>query len=79
MRIGTDGAIKAFDLPNAASVPSDVAIGPDGAVWFLEYRANSIGRMVGDRLQEFPVGGRTVGLVRTCRRAGWGSLVRHAA
>jgi virginiamycin B lyase len=56
VRIGTDGAIKAFDLPSAASVPSDVAIGPDNAVWFLEYRTNTIGRLVGEGIQEFPVG-----------------------
>ena len=62
IHIGTDGAIKAFDLPNAASVPSDVAVGSDGAVWFLEYRADAIGRLVGDTIQEFPVGGKTVGL-----------------
>jgi virginiamycin B lyase len=62
VRIGTDGTIKAFDLPNAASVPSDVAIGPDNAVWFLEYRANTIGRLVGDAIQEFPVGERSAAL-----------------
>ena len=62
VRVGTDGAVKAFDLPSAASVPSDVAIGPDGAVWFLEYRTNSIGRLVGDDIQEFRVDERAVGL-----------------
>jgi len=62
IRVGTDGAIKAFDLPSAASVPSDVAIGPDGAVWFLEYRTNAIGRLVGDNIQEFPIGEKGAGL-----------------
>jgi virginiamycin B lyase len=62
VRVGTDGAVKAFDLPNAASVPSDVAIGPDGAVWFLEYRTNSIGRLADDNIQEFPIGEKAMGL-----------------
>ena len=62
LRIGTDGAVKAFDLPHAASVPSDVAIGPDGAVWFLEYRANAIGRLVDGAIREFSVGEEAAGL-----------------
>jgi virginiamycin B lyase len=62
LRIGTDGAVKAYDLPRAASIPSDVAIGPDGAVWFIEYHSNAIGRLVGDSIQEFPVSDRAVGL-----------------
>jgi virginiamycin B lyase len=62
LRVGTDGAVKAFDLPGAASVPSDVAVGPDNAVWFLEYRADALGRLVGDAIQEFPVGEQGAGL-----------------
>jgi virginiamycin B lyase len=62
VRVGSDGMVKAFDLPSAASVPSDVAIGPDGAVWFLEYRTDTIGRLAGDAIQEFPLGERAVGL-----------------
>ncbi len=62
VRIGADGEIKAIDLPSAASVPSDVAIGPDNTVWFLEYRINTIGRLVGEAIQEFPVGERTAAL-----------------
>ncbi len=62
VRVGTDGAVKAFDLPNAASVPSDVAVGPDGAVWFLEYRTSAIGRLVAGAFQEFPIGEQGAGL-----------------
>lgn len=62
VRVGTDGVVKAFDLPGAASVPSDIAVGPDSAVWFLEYRADAIGRLVGDVIQEFPIGERALGL-----------------
>jgi virginiamycin B lyase len=62
VRVSQDGAVKAFDLPSAASVPSDVAVGPDGAVWFIEYRADAIGRLVGDAVQEFPIGERALGL-----------------
>ncbi len=62
LRIGTDGAVKAFDLPRAGAVPSDVAVGSDGSVWFVEYRADAIGRLAGGQFQEFPVGGQATGL-----------------
>jgi virginiamycin B lyase len=82
IRVGTDGAIKAFDLPTAASVPSDVAVGPDGAVWFLEYRTNTIGRLIGDSIQEFPVGERGAGLsglAVTPDGAVWFGLLREGS
>ncbi len=64
IRVGTDGAVKAFDLPVAASVPSDVAIGADGAVWFLEYRTNAIGRLDRRRDQGIPRRRQSGGPVR---------------
>jgi len=82
VRVGTDGSVKAFDLPNAASVPSDVAIGPDGAVWFLEYRTNTIGRLVGDAIREFPIGERAMGLAGltvTPDGAVWFGLLREGS
>lgn len=62
IRVGTGGTMTAFDLPSAGAVPSDVAIGADGTVWFIEYRADAIGRIVGDKVQEFPIGERVLGL-----------------
>jgi virginiamycin B lyase len=44
LRIAADGTGKTFDLPRGGAVPTDVAIGSDGSVWFLQFRANRIGR-----------------------------------
>jgi virginiamycin B lyase len=63
-------------------VPSDVAIGPDGTVWFIEYRADAIGRIVGDTVQEFPVGERVLGLsglAVTPDGAVWFGLLREGS
>jgi len=38
-----------FDLPRGGAVPTDVAVGSDGSVWFLQFRANRIGRFKDDR------------------------------
>jgi len=44
LQIAADGTGKTFDLPRGAAVPTDVAIGSGGSVWFLQFRANRIGR-----------------------------------
>jgi streptogramin lyase len=38
-------AITEFPIPTAGSDPSGIATGPDGAVWFTEFRGNRIGRI----------------------------------
>jgi virginiamycin B lyase len=44
LQIAADGTGKTFDLPRGGAVPTDVAVGSDGSVWFLQFRANRIGR-----------------------------------
>jgi virginiamycin B lyase len=62
LRISPDGAMRAFDVPTRGSVPSDVVMAPDGAVWFLQFRSNKIARFHGGRFEEFPVEGESAGL-----------------
>ena len=62
LRIGADGTMQAIDVPRAAAVPSDITVGPDGAVWFLEFRADAIGRLKDEVFSEFPVGMKSAGL-----------------
>jgi streptogramin lyase len=38
-------AVEEFSVPTAASQPSAIAAGPDGAAWFTEKAANKIGRI----------------------------------
>jgi virginiamycin B lyase len=57
LRIAPDGEMEAFDLPNPAAGPSDVAVGRDGSVWFIELRANRIGRLKDEAFEEYPVPG----------------------
>jgi virginiamycin B lyase len=62
LRIGPDGGVQAFDIPRAAAVPSDIAVGADGTVWFIEFRADAIGRYKDEVFTEFPVGARSAAL-----------------
>lgn len=43
--LATDGAVKAFVLPQPGSGATTVAIAPDGRVWFTESAGNRIGVM----------------------------------
>ena len=63
LRIAPDGAMKAFDIPTRGSGPTDIAVDSQGNVWFIEFRANRIGRFKDGSFAEFPVGeGPTAGL-----------------
>ena len=42
-------------MPTRGSQPGDVAVDSRGAVWFLEMRANKIGRYAEGRFSEFPI------------------------
>jgi virginiamycin B lyase len=44
LNLTADGTSRTFDLPRRGAVPTDVAVGSDGSVWFLQFRANRIGR-----------------------------------
>jgi len=57
LHITTDGEIKAYDLPKPAAVPSDIATGPDGSVWFIELRENRIGRLKDELFEDYQVPG----------------------
>ena len=51
-----------LEVPTRGSQPGDVAVDSRGAVWFLEMRANKIGRYAEGRFSEFPVPGASPGL-----------------
>jgi virginiamycin B lyase len=61
-RIAADGRITTFDIPTRDSGLGDIAVDRNGAVWFLELRANQIGRFVQGRFTEFPVPTPSAGL-----------------
>jgi virginiamycin B lyase len=62
LRIDTDGHRESFDVPHPGAVPSDIAIGSDGSVWFIEARGNRIGRFLDGKFAEFEVGVQNAGL-----------------
>jgi streptogramin lyase len=48
--------VTEFPITTAACGPREIAVGPDGNLWFTEYEANQIGRMTtAGVLTEFPV------------------------
>jgi virginiamycin B lyase len=62
LRIGPDGTIQTLNLPRPAAVPTDIAVAPNGAVCFIQFRGNSIGRLKGGRSVEFAVAKENAGL-----------------
>jgi virginiamycin B lyase len=62
LRIAPDGIAKTFDLPRPGAVPTDIAIGPDGSLWFLQFRANRIGRFKDEQFSEVAAGEDNAGL-----------------
>ena len=79
LRIALDGSMQTFDIPTRGSSPSEVAVDKDGAVWFLEFRGNKIGRFAGGRFDEFPMGTEHAGLTGLALASRRRSLVRNAA
>jgi virginiamycin B lyase len=51
-----------MDVPRRGSVPTDVAVGPDNSVWFLQFRANRIGKWNNGRFSDYEVAKENVGL-----------------
>jgi virginiamycin B lyase len=47
------GTITEFPLPDRAARPHAVAVGPDGALWFTEWGANSVGRFEDGEFERF--------------------------
>ena len=62
LQVTANGEMKAFDIPTPGSSPSDVVVDRTGAVWFLEFRGNRIGRLQDGRFEEFSLGPEAVGL-----------------
>jgi virginiamycin B lyase len=42
-RLGTDGTIQEFPLPDRAAKPHAITTAPSGACWFTEWGANRVG------------------------------------
>jgi virginiamycin B lyase len=59
LHITSDGEMKAFDVPRPAAGPCDIAVGADWSVWFIEMRANRIGRLKDESFEEYSAPGRT--------------------
>jgi virginiamycin B lyase len=57
-----NGQITALDLPTRNAGLGDIAVDRSGAVWFLELRANKIGRFSNGRFTEFTVVTPSAGL-----------------
>ena len=62
LQLGADGTSRTFDLPRGGAVPTDVAVGSGGSVWFLQFRANRIGRFMNGQFSDVEVGGENAGL-----------------
>jgi virginiamycin B lyase len=62
IRIAPDGAIATVQLPRPGAVPTDIAVGTDGSVWYLEFRANRIGRWKDGVFESHEVGKENAGL-----------------
>jgi virginiamycin B lyase len=62
LRIPPEGSDATIDVPRAGVVPTDVAVGNDGSVWFLQFRANRIGRFKDGAFFDFVVAKENAGL-----------------
>jgi len=62
LRISPARELTEFDVPTRGSGLSDLAVDASGAVWFVELRANKIGRFAGGQFTEFAVPTPSAGL-----------------
>jgi virginiamycin B lyase len=62
LHIAADGTGRTFDLPRGGAVPTDVTVGSDGSVWFLQFRANRIGRFKDGQFSDVEAGRENAGL-----------------
>lgn len=72
-RVNIQGRISEFPAPGAYAFGSDLAIGPDGNIWFTEYPSDKIGQMSpsGKILNEWPVSGHPCGITAGPDHAMW--------
>jgi len=62
LRIAPDGRMTEHEIPSPGVSPTDVAVDATGAVWFLEFRTDRIGRFQGGRFEEFAIAHDKAGL-----------------
>jgi virginiamycin B lyase len=62
LRINAAGRVENLEIPRPGALPTDVAAGSDGSVWFLQFRANRIGRWRSGTFDDFEIGGESAGL-----------------
>jgi virginiamycin B lyase len=62
LRIAPDGKTSEHQIPTPAVSPTDIAIDRAGAVWFLEFRVDRIGRFASGKFDEFPLPEAKAGL-----------------
>jgi virginiamycin B lyase len=82
LQLATDGSSKTFDLPRGGAVPTDIAVGSDGSVWFLQFRANRIGRFKDGQFSDVEAGRDNAGLSGLAIAPNhdvWFGMMRHAS
>jgi virginiamycin B lyase len=82
VRIDPNGAMATIDVSPPGVVPTDIAVGSDGAVWFLQFRGNRIGRWKNGAFSEFKVAEQNAGLsglAVATDGAVWFGMVRSAS
>lgn len=62
VRIEPGGTPQTIDLPRRGSVPTDIAVGADGSVWFLQFRGNRVGQWKAGKFADFEVAPQNAGL-----------------
>ncbi len=62
LRISPEGAVKNLEMPRPSTLPTDIAAGADESVWFIQFRANRIGRWRNGKFDDFEVAKERVGL-----------------
>jgi len=62
LRIAPDGKMTEHQIPTPGVSPTDVAIDGSGAVWFLEFRSDRIGRYAAGKFEEFALPEAKLGL-----------------
>ena len=60
--VSTNGELSTLDVPTHNSGLGDVTVDQRGAIWFLELRANKIGRFAEGRFTEFTIPVESAGL-----------------
>ncbi|MFO1321846.1 MAG: hypothetical protein U1F52_19755 [Burkholderiales bacterium] len=82
MRIPPAGAPQEIEIPTRGVAPTDIAVAPDGGVWFIEFRANQVGRYADGKFTEIPMPegiGALSGIAVTPDGSAWFGAMKGAA